>query len=141
MDKAVLDFLTKEKLSVISVVLESGQVHSATVHFSHVLEPVLKIYVQTSSATVKASPFLSGQVGQGALVVGFSHIDWLTLQMRGTVRLVTDSEEIQKVSQLHYAKHPDAQKRSGPTTVFLEFTPTWWRYTDFKTSPPTIITS
>jgi general stress protein 26 len=140
MDKTVLDFLSKDRIAVISVSLEDGAVHSATVHFSHQNDP-FKFYIQTSSDTLKAQPFLNGQTGQGALVVGFSEEEWVTFQAHGTIRAILDQEELEKICKIHYQKLPDAEKRKGPDTVFLEFTPTWWRYTDFKSKPKTVINS
>lgn len=140
MNQAILDLLSKHTIGVISVVLNDSNVHAATVHFSHKNDP-LKVYIQTSNKTLKAQPFLNGETGKGAFVLGFSEEEWLTLQMHGTVRAVSDQNELEEIYKVHYAKHPDSEQYKGPKTVFLEFTPTWWRYTDFNTEPPIIISS
>lgn len=139
MNEEVISFLNKNKIGVISVLLEEG-IHSATVHYSHKLDP-FKIYIQTSNTTLKAKPFLNGEIGKGAFVIGFSEEEWLTLQMHGNIRVITDANELQEVYKIHYSKYPKSEKYKGPKTVFLEFTPTWWRYTDFNTDPETIISS
>ncbi len=139
MDQAVSNFLSKEQVGVLSVTLEDGTIHGATVHYSHTSDP-FKIYIQTSKASLKASPFLNGEVGKGAMVIGVSEKDWLTLQVHGSVRAVVD-EELENVYKIVYQKHPEAEEHKGPKTIFLEFTPTWWKYTDFNTEPPTVINS
>lgn len=139
MEDTVLHFIEKEHLSVLSVVLGDGSVHSAVVHFSSGVDGT-RFYIQTSSTTVKAEPVLSGDSCFASLAIGFSEQDWVTLQMRGKLRLVAGEDEVQKVQALHHAKIPDALKRMGPTTIFLEFVPSWFRYTDFQAKPPTIIT-
>ena len=138
MDQKIKDFLKKEHVGVISVLLADGSPHSATVHYSHQESP-LKFFIQTSNGTVKVQNLLDGKIGRAAMVIGFSEQDWLTIQMRGAIRAVTDSNELETIYKIHYAKHPDAEKYKGPKTVFLEFTPTWWRFTDFNTDPETIV--
>jgi general stress protein 26 len=138
MSPPVLDFLAKERVCSLAVILSDGSPHSAAVHYSHQAEP-LKIFIQTSNTTTKAQPFLNGETGKASVAVGFSEQDWLTLQMRGTIRTISDPKELDEVYSIHYKKHPDAEQYKGPNTVFLEFTPTWWRYTDFNTEPETII--
>ena len=140
MNQLVSDILNKYRVGVISVLIENEEIHSATVHYSH-SENSLKLYIQTSNSTLKAQPFLNGRTGKGAFVVGFSEEDWLTLQMHGDIEIVSELNELKEVYKVHYKKHPDAEKYKGPKTIFLKFTPTWWRYTDFNTEPETIINS
>lgn len=139
MDK-ILNFLEKYRVGVVSVPLKDENVHSATVHYSHKISP-LKIYIQTSNDTLKAQPFLKGEVEKGAFVIGFSEDEWLTLQMHGEIKAVFEQNELEKIYKIHYKKHPNAEQYKGPNTIFLEFTPTWWRYTDFNTDPETILNS
>ena len=138
MNSKILKFLEKERVGVISVILPDNISHSASVHFSNKENP-LKIFIQTTNTTEKVRPFLDGKVGKASVVIGFSEKDWLTLQMRGDMKIVSSPEELKKIYKIHYKKHPDAEQYKGPKTVFLEFTPTWWRYTDFNTEPETTI--
>lgn len=140
MNPVISNFLMKEKVGVLSVILADGTPHSATMHYSYKDEP-FKIYIQTSNTTLKAQPFLNGEVGKGAMAIGFSEEDWLTLQIHGDIRIISGHEELEEVYKIHYKKNPDAEQYKGPKTVFLEFTPNWWRYTDFNTDPETIINS
>lgn len=142
MNQTILNFLSEERVGVISVILEDGAVHSATVHYSHDDSAgSLKIYIQTSNDTLKVRPFLRGHTGKGAITIGFSEEKWITLQMHGNVRTVLAENELEEIYKIHYKKNPHAEKYKGPDTVFLEFTPTWWRYTDFNTEPETVLGS
>ena len=138
MDSKIVDFLKKERVGVLSVILPEGIPHSATVHFSESIDP-LKLYIQTSNRTTKVKPFLNGKSGKAAFVIGFSERDWLTLQMRGSIVAIRDKKELERIYKIHYKKQPEAEQYKGPKTVFLKFTPTWYRYTDFNTDPETKI--
>lgn len=110
-------------------------------HFSHQVEP-LKIFIQTTNTSEKVKGILNGEIGKASIVIGFSEKDWLTLQIRGTIKVVSDLGQLQEIYKIHYAKHPDAEQyKNNPSTIFLEFMPTWWRFTDFNTNPETIISS
>ncbi len=139
MNQKILDFLKKERVCSFSIVLPNGMPHAAAVHYSHEENP-LRLFIQTSNKSVKFSPFLNGEIAKAAVVIGFSEKDWLTFQMRGDVRMVGGRKEIDVIQHIHYAKHPDAEKwKDDPETVFIEFMPTWWRFTDYNTTPETII--
>lgn len=141
MNDVVKNFLSKERIGVISVAFSDGTIHSATVHFSHTTEP-LKFFIGTSNDTVKVQPFLHGEIGKGAFVIGFSEQEMKTLQMHGTIQIVSDPAELEKIYAVHYREHPKAEQyKNDPTSVFMEFTPTWWRYSDLLTDPETILHS
>lgn len=140
MNEVIEQLLTSEPIGVLSVLLADGTLHAATIHFSQTVEP-FKLYMQTSNTTIKAQPFVDGKTGPAALVIGVSEATWRTLQLHGTVRAILDPEEIAEVAKIHYEKHPEAGKYQSPKNLFLEFTPSWWRYSDFNTDPPTIIAS
>lgn len=138
MNPIALNLLTKERVCVLSVVLADGSPHNAVVHYSEQAEP-LKIFIQTYP-TVKAKAIQEkGGAAKAAIVIGLSEKDFVSLQMRGNIRIVSDQKELQDIYKIHYKKHPEAEKYKGPKTIFLEFTPTWWRYTDFNTDPETVI--
>ena len=141
MNQQIKDFLKKERVGAFSIVLLDGSPHVAIVHYSHTENP-LKFFIQTSNKSVKFSPFVSGGTAKAAMVIGSSEKDWLTFQMRGNARAVTNPEELDSIYQIHYPKHPDAEKwKDDPETAFIGFTPTWWRFTDYNTTPETITES
>lgn len=109
-------------------------------HYSQITDPV-KLFIQTSP-TVKTNAIQEkGGIAKAAVVVGLSEADFVTLQMRGDVRIVSDTADLENIYKIHYAKHPKAAKQKGPHTLFLEFVPTWWRYTDLKSDPKIVIES
>lgn len=139
MDPKIIDFLKNERVCALTVILPNGAPHSAAVHYSHQDAP-LKIFVQTSNKSTKCSGLLKGEIIAASFVIGFSEQDWLTFQIRGQIKIVSDQNDLNKIYPIHYAKNPNAEKyKNDPETVFLEFEPTWWRYTDFNTDPETVI--
>ena len=125
MDSKALKLLGKERVCVLAVCMANGGCHGAAMHFSHQVDPLI-IYIQTESTSIKCKNLPT----KASVVVGFSEESMQTLQMDGDIRQITDLEEVYKI---HYAKHPGAEKyKNDPTTVFLAFTPTWWRYSDYK---------
>ena len=125
MDQRALDLLTKERVCALSVSLSDGGCHGAAMHFSHQVEP-LTIYIQTKNTSIKCRKLPT----QASVVVGFSEETMQTLQMDGEIQLASNLEDIYKI---HYVKNPTAEQyKNDPTTVFLAFTPAWWRYSDYK---------
>lgn len=125
MDQKALDLLKNSRTCVLSVCLPDGSCHGATMHFS-VQENPLVVYIQTENTSMKCQKLPT----KASVVVGFSEETMQTLQMDGEIQRASDLEEIYKI---HYAKNPTAEKyKNDPGTVFLAFTPTWWRYSDYK---------
>lgn len=138
MNPIALALLNKERVCALSVVLPDGSPHIAVLHYSQQSDPV-KIFIQTYPTVKTKAIKEKGGRAKAAIVVGLSDQEFITLQMRGEIRIISDQKELENIHRVHYSKHPDAEKYRGPDTIFLEFTPSWWRYTDFKTDPETII--
>ena len=132
MDKKILDFLAKNRISVLTTLLPDGSPHSASLHFSNNNNP-FEFYFSTERSSRKCQSLLNGKPGKSSLVVGFSEEDFITLQMEGEVKAILNKEDLEKIHKVHYAKYPDSEKwKNDPGSVFLVFTPKWWRYTEFK---------
>lgn len=126
MDSRALELLVREKVCVLSVCMPDGGCHGATMHFSHLVDPLI-IYIQTESTSVKCRKLPT----KASVVVGVSEETMQTLQMDGGIAQISD--DLALIHKVHYAKHPGAEKyKNDPTTVFLAFTPSWWRYSDYK---------
>ena len=135
----ILEFIKKERMCALTTILLNGAPHAAALHFSHQENP-FEFFVQTTNKSKKVSGLLDGETGKASMVIGFSEQEWLTFQMDGNIKVVTDQNELTEIHKTHYAKHPDAEQwKDDPETVFLKFIPTWWRFTDFNTKPETII--
>lgn len=141
MDTKVLDFLSANRVCSLTTLLTDGSPHAAAVHYSHRADP-LKLFFSTQNSSRKCEALADGKTTKAAVVIGLSEEEWKTLQLEGTVRAITDKDEIAKVKSVHYPKHPNSQKfENDPATLFLEFTPSWWRYTDYNTKPMTVLGS
>lgn len=140
-DPKIGEFLTKDRVCSLTTLLPDGSPHASALHFSHSTDPFV-LYFSVEKTCRKCEALLDGKSVKASVVVGFSEVEWLTLQMDGEVRAILDVSELTTAQQVHYAKIKEAEKyKDDPTTIFLVFTPTWLRYTDFKTQPPTIISS
>lgn len=141
MDTQITKFLTEQHIGVLTTLLIDGTPHSAALHFSHTESP-LEFYFSTEKTSRKCEALLDGKTGKASLVVGFSEAEWITIQLSGEVVAIKDKAELSKVQEIHYAKHPGSAKyKDDPATIFLKFTPKWWRYTDYNTDPMTVIAS
>lgn len=130
-----MEFLAKERMSVMAVDLPSGAPHASAMHFVYHDEV---LHFCTHSRGRKLTGLMSG-ASPGSVVVGFSEADWVTVQLDGQIQKIDSPAEKEEVKRLILAKYPESTKYMDESAVFLKFTPTWWRYTDFKTAPPTIM--
>lgn len=128
MDPKVLEFLKNNTMSVLAMQLADGAPHTAAMHFAH---QDGSLYLSTRSTSKKASGLVSGKA-KASITVGISEEEWVTLQMDGEVEKV----EEQPAKDIILAKYPEDAKHFDATAIFLKFTPTWWRYSDYKTQPP-----
>ena len=141
MNKRVLDFLAKHRVCSLTTLLKDGSPHAAALHYSHKDEP-LELYFSTENTSLKTQSLLAGKSTKASVVIGFSEEEWRTLQMDGAVKAIFDSEELKKAHSIHYVKIPDAEQyKDAPATIFLKFIPKWWRWTDYNTDPPSILSS
>lgn len=141
MDSKVSDLLDKHRVCSLTVMLPDGSPHAAALHYSHRNTPVT-LFFSTENTSKKTQGLLKGEKQKASVVVGFSEEEWITLQMDGEVKAVLDDKELEEVKNVHYAKHPDSkQYENNPATIFLSFVPSWWRFSDYNTDPPTILAS
>jgi general stress protein 26 len=142
MDAKVMEFLSKERISSLTTMLPSGMPHSGVLHFSFLQDgDGFKLYFSTDSTSKKAEFLSNSKESLASVTIGFSEQEWRTLQMDGIIRVV-EGEALKNIKANHYKMHPNSQKfESDPNTIFLEFTPSWFRYTDFMTHPVTKISN
>ena len=141
MDPKILDFLTKNRVCSLTVLLPDGSPHASALHCSHKSDP-LTLFFSTENTSKKTQGLLDGKSAKASVVIGFSEEEWITLQMDGDIKAVFNPEDLKSIKAIHYLKHPDSkQYENAPETLFLSFTPSWWRYTDYNTDPPSILKS
>lgn len=127
-----MDFLTKHRVCALATLLKDGSPHVSALHYSSNDKP-LEVYIMTEKGSKKCEALLNAKPGKASFVTGFSEEEWITLQMDGEVKAVTNKKELQKIHKIHFAKHPEPEKyKDDPETLFLIFRPKWWRYTEYK---------
>lgn len=127
MDQKVVDFLSKERMAVLVIVLPDGTPHTAAMHFVYKNDA---IYFSTHAKSKKVEGLTSAKA---SVTIGFSEQNWVTLQMNGSI------EKTESVKDLILTKYPESAKYMDEKIIFLKFTSSWWRFTDFTTQPPTIV--
>jgi len=133
MDPKVLDYLSQERMSVLATAFADGSPHTAAMHFVYKDKA---LYFSTHFGNRKLDGLNAGHT-QASVCIGFSETDWTTLQMDGHI----EKPDPVSTKSLILSKYPESEKYMDPSTVFLKFTPRWYRYTDFKVTPPAIIES
>lgn len=117
MDQRIIDFLKTNRIAILATP------HASAMHFTFD-EKAFVFYFITAKDSRKLK-----NLGEASVVIGFSEQEWITVQLDGTLEAV---EGIQTLKDLILAKYPEDVKHMNRETVFLKFTPTWWRYSDFK---------
>ncbi len=141
MNEEIFTFIESNNICVLSLMRPDGSIHGASLHFSS-SRNTLEFYFATSKDSRKAVGLLTGQTVKASVVIGFKEEEMITVQMDGNVTAVTDPEEIKKVKDIHFAKHPSAKRfENDPDGIYLKFKPNWWRYSAFKEKPPVFIES
>jgi hypothetical protein len=125
-------FLEKNRVCVMAIEMPDGSPHAATVHYAATEEPVLLF--ETESQYRKAEALNHRKVSRASVVVGFTEgANSSTLQMDGEASLVSNDDP--RVQSVYLAKFPNkAAKAMKPNTIFFQFKPTWWRFTDWSES-------
>ncbi len=138
MQQEILDFLDKESVCSLTVIIDDMPL-SSSMHYSYNFENnELKLFFSTESTTKKASFLNNSESTNSSVVLGFSEVEWKTLQLTGELKQVS-SENLQKVKDIHYAKHPESKVyENEPNTVFLEFIPSWYKYSNLSIKPEVV---
>ena len=127
----VLDFLNKHRIGALATLQKDGSPHVCSMHYANSDDGSL--YFMTEKSGKKSEALLDGSVGKASFVTGFSDEEWVTLQMDGNVRAVLDKKELLEIHKIYYKKNPGPEKyKNDPGTLFLKFTPKWYRLTEYK---------
>ncbi len=128
-----LSFLRNNRIGVLAIEMLDGAPHGATLHFAHVDDPFV-FYFKTSREYRKAGPITHNLKTRASFVVGMSEDEMKTLQLDGYAE-VTQGDEVENFNKVFFGKFLEkAGKPENPKDLFFKFTPTWWRFTDWKTA-------
>ncbi len=130
MRQEILNYLQTQKVGVLAVELPSGAPHAATVHFAHTEDP-FTFYFETYSDSIKARALRERAVSRASFVVGSDPAHMKTLQIDGTVHLLT-ADEREIFERVYLEKFPEKKEKSQESKfIAFKFIPTWWRFTDW----------
>src|SRR5690554_4884116 len=107
--REALFFLSTNRVCSLTTLLKDGSPHAAALHYSNTEDPWI-LYFSTENTSRKCEALLDGGVSKASVVVGFSEEEWITLQMDGEVRIITDPEALATAQSIHYLKHPNSAK-------------------------------
>lgn len=132
MHKLALGFLKKHRVCSLTVLLPDSSPHASALHY--VANPkTAEVYIMTENTSKKVQSLLAGGQGKASFVTGFSDEEWATLQMDGVVRVESNKSVLKKIHKIYFEGNPGPEKyKDDPATLFLVFTPKWWRYTEYK---------
>jgi isopentenyldiphosphate isomerase/general stress protein 26 len=133
MRKIIVDYLNTERVGVLAVEMPDGSPHAAAIHFAYCNAPVT-FFFETRSIYRKAEAFKDGKKSRASFVVGCDDNVMKTMQLDGIVEVLNDNDQ-ELFDSVYFEKFPEKMKKEkDDTTVYFKFTPTWWRYTDWKHS-------
>ncbi len=139
MQKEILEYLDTQRTGVLAIEMLDGSPHASTVHFAYTKDPVIFLF-ETEKAYKKSEALLNRETSRASLVIGTSEADKKTLQLDGTVQLLTSKEE--NLKDAYLSKFPEkAEKSKSGKFIFFKFTPSWWRYTAWKPEGKVIYSS
>ncbi len=141
MDDRIIKFLKRHRIAVLTTLIKDDQPHSAALHYSFNENPFYFVF-WTGSNSRKLSGLQKNVPSKGSLVIGFSEEEWLTMQMEGEVKWVSEKSELDEVWPAYAEKYKERKTYyDSPDAVIVKFTPTWWRYSEVKPSPAVKISS
>lgn len=126
MDKKVLDFLNKEHVSSLAIVLPNGNTHSAAMHFAFKDEAFIYF---TKMISVKCKDLEFGKKYKASVVVGFDEKKMVEFQSEGLIEKV-DKSKSNPEEKIFADKFKGAELDNEH--IVLKYTVNWWRYTEFK---------
>ncbi|MEK9200538.1 MAG: hypothetical protein AAB909_01045 [Patescibacteria group bacterium] len=135
-DSQILNYLERNSLCVFTVIQEDGSLHSATCKYAST--QAAEIIIHTKNTTRKVQNLLDGKSANASVVVGVTDQEWISWQATGTARVALKREaDMQDLYERRYSVGFPIDSDS----VFIIFSPIWYRYTEFKSDPKVIIES
>lgn len=132
----VAALIKRNPVCVLATGMPDGSPHTTVVHYSAMMDP-LRLVISADVESDKVRNIQRSSVIAAA--IGWSESDWVTMQLRGTAKVLTDPSELADAKRTHYEVHPSSQQfEHDPGTVLLCFTPTWLRYSDLSVDPPAV---
>lgn len=126
------EFLNHQPVAVVSLPInEDGVLHSATLGYWHTTDPLTFFFV-TSKNSEKCQLLNVKKELPATCVVGTYMGTDFTLQMRGTLRILDQSQYQKEIDSFCEKRGKSRDYIIKPDSVLLGFTPNWARYTDYS---------
>lgn len=136
MKKEMMDFLNKNRMTVLSVQLLNGYPHGSAMHFAFD-EKSFSFIFMTNPNCEKYENIKEKGSALASVVVGFSEDEMKTAQFDGVIEITEDQELINV-----YFKNFQEKKEGHKDAIFLVFKPEKWKYSDWtKTDGENILRS
>lgn len=133
MPKEILDYIQTQRICGLAVEMLDGSPHAATVHFAFD-EKTNSFLVKTHKEYRKVESLLEKGKTRASIVIGFTEEEMKTFQADGIAEYVNDKLGKNEFGNVYYAKFPEKERDDEDSeAVYIRFTPTWWRFTDWKT--------
>ncbi len=138
MQQQILDYIKSQRIAVLGMQKLDSAPHSATIHYGYTDDP-LSFIILTSRTSKKCEALVANGKCKGSLVLGTSEEDMRTMQLEGDVEFTEDPT----ILDAYFARFPEKWDKYSPGghDAFLLFTPTWWRYSDYKAEGQKIFSS
>lgn len=129
----LVEFLRAQPWAVVSSVTHAGEPQAAVVGVA--VTDKLELLFDTLGSSRKAANLRANALI--AAVIGWD--DGRTAQIEGVADEPLGAE-LQRLKDAYLRRFPDGQERAtDPGITYFRVTPTWIRYSDFRTTPPTVV--
>ncbi len=134
--KLVLDYISKERVGVVSTISGNGSPEAAALIISQ--KSNLELIFQTPNTSRKYTNLKRNP--RVAIVFGFDTDEFVTVQHEGIAREASP-DEFDQLAAVHQAKSPQFAKYGRlPENKFFVVKPTWVRYWDFNSGQQFVLT-
>jgi general stress protein 26 len=137
MPRKIIDFILEQRACVLATSISNENVHASAMLYSCNKNP-LELYFFTQKNTKKVGTLLNNKSCNASIVIGTTEELKQTLQLTGSIKLLENDDEISKVKNIHYKKFPQSKSFENQETLFLKFSPNWWRHTNYESRPSVI---
>lgn len=133
MNETIFKYISEQNIGVLAVQMLDDSPHAATVHFAQIQDTsnanLPSILIMTDRSYKKCQPIIANGKTRASFVIGTDESEMKTVQMDGDVQFAQESA----AKTPYFTKFPEKEKfYKADSSVFLIFTPSWWRYTNFK---------
>ena len=132
----LLEFMRRYRLAVQASVSAANAPQAAVIGYA--VTDLFEIIFDTIDSSRKGQNLRRNN--RIALVIGgLVDGEERTVQYEG-IADEPSGEELERLKRVYYSAYPDGPSRlSWPGLTYIRVRPTWIRYSDFNTNPPTIV--